>query len=194
MNPHAHYRKRSGKKRGQYRICKYCCNSAIRNQGLCHECLNRPKEENQRCLAISNAKARLGHFLTQKNISAKNLKTIQSFFDIEDSSLRDYAEIVLAIGQRFPRKKKRYRKIRQRDPELLQRIRQNVDFYWIEDALLPESRFHDDAFYDDAFYDVQFSCEPVDIPCRESWPDEYFSQRLADEEAFESSAKAYGYE
>ncbi len=163
MNPHSYHRKRSGKKRGHYRICKYCFGTPLRDQGLCHECSQRSKEENKRRLVIVNAMATLDHFLTQKNISAKNLKTIKSFCDLEDPALHEYATLVLAIGQKFPRKKKRYRKIRRINPELYRRIRQNSKFFWHVDESI-------------------FECYQLQI---EPWPDEYFSQRLADEEAFE---------
>ncbi len=105
MNPHAYARRQSGEKRGQYRTCKYCFNASVRHQGLCHECLQRPKEENKKQLAIMNAKMTLGDFLLQKNMSAKNLKTIKGFCDSKDGELHEFASLVLMIGTRFPRKK-----------------------------------------------------------------------------------------
>ncbi len=133
MNPHAYARRQSGKKRGQHRMCEYCFNASVRHQGLCHECLQRPKEENKKQLAIMNAKMTLGDFLLQKNISAKNLKTIKGFYDSKDGELHEFASLVLMIGTRFPRKKKRYRRIREQDPKLYQQLRQSLLFDWLEE-------------------------------------------------------------
>jgi len=143
MNPHTYARRQSGKKRGRNRMCKYCFNESVRHQGLCHECLQRPKEENEKQLAIINAKVTLSDFLWQKNISAKNLKTIKGFCESEDGELRELASLVLMIGTRFPRKKKRYRRIREQDTKLFQQLRRNLLFNWLEEGSCCEPEFED---------------------------------------------------
>ena len=133
MNPHRYYRRKRGKRRGHFVICKYCFNSAVRNQAFCHECVQRSSEENKRHLAIAIAYATLSGFLLQKNISRNNLKTIKGFCEHDDASLSEYATLLLAIGQRFPQKKKRYKKIRLGDPVLFQRIQKCEEFNWLAD-------------------------------------------------------------
>ena len=164
MNPHAYARRQSGKKRGQYRMCKYCFSASVRYQGLCHECLQRPREENKKRLAIINAKVTLSDFLLQKNISAKNLKTIRRFCESEDGELREFASLVLAIGTRFPRKKKRCCKIRQQDPKLYQQLRQSLLFDCLNEESSCETGFYngDNACSQKAA--EEFDCPFSDVP------------------------------
>lgn len=129
-------------------MCKYCFNSSVRRQSLCQECLQRPREENVKRLAIINAIATLHDFLLQKNISAKNLNTIEPFCESEDTELREFASLVMAIGTRFPRKKKRYIRIRQQEPELYQQLRQSLLFKQLEDGISSKMEFdHRDYAY-----------------------------------------------
>ena len=166
MNPHAYARRQSGKKRGQYRMCKYCFNASVRHQGLCHECLQRPKEENKKHLAIINATATLSDFLFQKNISARNLKTIRSYCESETGELREFASLLLAIGTRFPRKKKRYRRIRQEDPQLYQRLYQSSLLSWLEDETFHETELNDSdhACVQSETEKSEFNCPLPDVP------------------------------
>ncbi len=80
-------------------MCKYCFNESVRNQGLCLEWSQRSKEENKQRLAIANATATLSDFLWQKNISAKNMKTIKRYCESEDVELRELASLFRQLAQ-----------------------------------------------------------------------------------------------
>ncbi len=166
MNPHAYARRQSGKERRQHRMCKYCFNESVRHQGLCHECLQRPKEENRKHLAIINAKATLSDFLLQQSISAKNLKTIKGFCESEDGELRELASLVLMIGTQFPRKKKRYLRIRERDPKLYSQLRQNLLVGWLEYEDSYETEFDDGDHAGSQIEaeEFEFDCPLPDVP------------------------------
>ena len=166
MNRHNRRRER------RMRQCKYCNNTAKQHQGLCSVCAGRSKEENKYRHQLLLGYEALSGFLDQSNISEKNIKTIQSFLDVSNSppqlngtnnleqaespdyglakarsAFIGFATIVFEIGQNFPRKKRRLKKIKERRPELYESMRQQPYFDWYFDEY-EDSSFDDDSEYD----------------------------------------------
>lgn len=126
-------RRRRGRrtKGGGFGVCKYCYNPAVKHQGLCTECANRPREENKfllKCLFVQEA---LDSLLEQSNISKKNVQFLQKLIDFPDDGIRSFVEIILEISQVAPRKKKRFRKIKRENRPLWEKIKAHQAFAWM---------------------------------------------------------------
>ena len=144
--------------RENFRSCKYCYNTPKRGQGLCSACLGRTKDENKYRYRLLLGYETLTGFLVQSNISEKNIKTIQLFLDASNSppvvsdtvepgqsespacglakarsAFVDFATIILEISQNFPRKKRRIKRIKDGQPELYDRMKQQPNFDWYFD-------------------------------------------------------------
>ena len=61
-------------------------------------------------------------FLEQSNISAKNLKRLALLAQSDDDEVREMASLVFDIGKAHPGRRKRYRTIKTKKPELWQRM------------------------------------------------------------------------
>lgn len=134
---------------GMGRYCKICGRSRPNEQyggrGLrsvvCARCRRRPKSERQWILATDEVYG----FLTQSNISKKNIKRIEQLASIEDATFQDLRTLVLEIATVLPRKRKRWKTLRKRYPDLFRlAVGSNlVDDFLDESEVWPES---DDGF------------------------------------------------
>jgi hypothetical protein len=113
------------------RHCKYCGKTPRRGQGICRECEARPKADNIKLHKTLVAFAKLSRYLTQSNISAGNIKTMDSMHDIDDEPFSRFLELVREIARVRPFKRRRWKHLRQNYPDLWNRIRQNEHFDWL---------------------------------------------------------------
>ena len=100
---------------------------------ICSKCRQRPKEERQRILATEEVHG----FLMQSNISSKNIKRLEELAAIEDAEFQDLRSLVLEIATVRPRKRRRWKLLRQNHSELCERIVDSGLF----DYLLEEHNF-----------------------------------------------------
>lgn len=117
----------------RFRECKYCGGTPRRGMGICRQCEARPKAENIRWRTIRKATETVDHFLWQKNISERNIATLGSFLEIDDPDLHEYVELTLEIARLKPRKRRRWKWLREKYPDLLARIEANANFDWLID-------------------------------------------------------------
>jgi hypothetical protein len=83
--------------------------------------------------AVSNANEALCGFLTQRNISENNIKTIESFLEINHEDLHEFAQLVLEIARFKPHKRRRWRWLAEHHPKILQNVEQNENLDWLVD-------------------------------------------------------------
>lgn len=133
---------------GRERICKYCCNTPPRGQGICRECENRPKAENIKLQRVWQAEETLYGFLNQSNISERNIKTMESLQGIEDEAFRQFLEIVQEIATVRPFKRRRWIVIRDKHKALWQRIVENDYFEVILEEYSVQNCSFDPLFED----------------------------------------------
>lgn len=85
---------------------------------ICKECHALPTQERVRLAVLDE----IAGFLSQSNISTKNLKRLTSLSQWNDSEVGNLASLVLAIGRTHPRRRRRIPRIRAENPELWQKI------------------------------------------------------------------------
>ena len=83
-------------------------------------------------------------FLLQSNISAGNVKTMNSMSDIEDDRFRSFLDLVQEIARLRPHKRRRWKWLSKNHPELLARICQNEHFEWMLDLAHEEGGWEPD--------------------------------------------------
>lgn len=107
------------------RLCQVCCrdrpNENFGGKGIrsrvCKRCRrNKSKHE----IRVSLVSDEIFGFLSQSNISKKNIKRLESLHDLEDEKFQTLRVFVLAIARAHPRRKKRWRRLKSSHPELFQ--------------------------------------------------------------------------
>ena len=128
--------------------------------GICGRCEARPKAENIKWKAISEARETLFGFLLQRNISERNVSTAKLLFEIDDLDLREFVELVLDIARLKPHKRRRWKWLHEHCPEILDRVRANPNFDWLVDLASVDGAWPDDL---DQFDDhVQTELQKMD--------------------------------
>lgn len=117
--------------------CRICDrerpNEAFTGRGhrnhVCKQCQRLPHDQRRKIEHLDE----LAHFLSQSNISAKNMQRIEGLTKSADPEVRDWAAAILAVARRFPRKRRRYVRMAREQPDLLRRLRQLLgDAWWDE--------------------------------------------------------------
>jgi len=106
------------------RICQICgCerpNEQFGGRGqrasTCKRCLRRPKAERRLILATDEVRG----FLDQSNISAKNIQRLEQLASINDEAFQELRQLVIDIARISPRRKRRWIRIRDQEPELFE--------------------------------------------------------------------------
>ena len=96
---------------------------------ICKRCKQKPREEIERLQDLVNIEG----FLTQQNISAKNIAYLEQLCQSSDQEVRQKAELVLEIARIKPHKRKRVKFLAHHRPELLARLVQHVSLPGQED-------------------------------------------------------------
>jgi len=108
------------------RYCRICgrerSNEKFGGQGyaafVCRDCRQLPKAEQALILASDE----VWGFLEQTNISAKNIARLESLASVHDAAFQELRMLVLEIARVSPRKRNRWKKVRQERPDLYRRI------------------------------------------------------------------------
>ena len=105
------------------RICgRYRPNEQFTGKGhrdhVCKKCSRLPVEKQQ---AIEQ-KDEIAGFLTQSNISKKNLTRLKKLSKSSDEEISQWAALVLAIGKAHPRKRKRLRYLARERKDLMYQL------------------------------------------------------------------------
>ena len=87
----------------------------------CRECSRRPKQE---LAAIRTTDFINGVLFRQSNISKGNRKTLTGHLTSLDAEIRAMAQLALDIAHVKPHKRKRYRYLKAKHPQLLARLHQ----------------------------------------------------------------------
>lgn len=143
------------------RTCRICQRSRPNEQfggkGLraviCSKCRQRPKVEQQRILATDEVHG----FLQQSNISAKNIQRLAELASLDDAAFARLRILVLEIATVQPRKRKRWKRLRQDHAELYERITDSGLF----DYLLDEEECRLGLVDDDGCDDESLAWEDV---------------------------------
>ena len=120
---------------------------------ICSKCRQRPKAEQRRILATDEVHG----FLQQSNISTKNIQRLVELASDEDAEFARLRSLVLEIATVLPRKRRRWKLLRQDHSELYERITDSGLF----DYLLDEQECQSSLDDDDCFDDESFSWEDV---------------------------------
>jgi len=108
------------------RYCRICgrerSNEKFGGKGyaafVCRDCRQLPKAEQALILASDE----VWGFLEQTNISAKNIARLESLASVHDAAFQELRMLVLEIARVSPRKRNRWKKVRQERPDLYRRI------------------------------------------------------------------------
>lgn len=101
---------------------------------ICRRCRHRPKEAQRLGLATDEVYS----FLDQSNISAINIKRLGELESIDNAGFQTLRVLVLEIAKVHPRKRRRWKFLKEKYPELLTRIVSSERF----DYLLDEASLH----------------------------------------------------
>ncbi len=99
--------------------------------------------EQQRRLALNEI---LGFVFEQRNISKKNILRLQELIEIQNSEFQEVRQLILDIALVHPGRRRRWKFIKQRHPDLTQRIINSQYFDWLRDS---EYWHHDSDEFDD---------------------------------------------
>jgi len=118
------------------RTCRICSRERPNEQfggkgysaSVCKKCRKRPKSEQQRILATDEV---LGFLLDQSNISAKNIKRLETLATIEDERFQRLRTLVSEIALVKPHRRRRWSYLRTQHPGL---YKQAVDAGLIQDT------------------------------------------------------------
>jgi ribonuclease HI len=121
------------------RTCRICQqeqpNEAFSLRGhrvrICKKCKRLPHDQVHRIEALDE----IAHFLTQSNISAKNVVRLETLTESGDTEVREWATAVLDVARRAPRKRKRYVRLTREAPDLLHRLRGLLGDEWWDDLV-----------------------------------------------------------
>lgn len=105
------------------RCCYMCCrerpNEQFSGKGIHSRVCKRCRRTNtKKQIQVTLASAEIYSFLEQKNISKKNIKRLESLEQLEDEEFQSLRALILAIARAHPRRKKRWRTIRQNHRDL----------------------------------------------------------------------------
>jgi septal ring factor EnvC (AmiA/AmiB activator) len=117
--------KKGRKKRtGHYcRICeRYRPNEKFSGKGhaihVCKKCASLPSEERQ----LIEERQEIEGFLSQSNISEKNLARLESLTASQNPEIAVLAGLVLEVGRAYPHKRKRIRRLARDRKDLLDQL------------------------------------------------------------------------
>ena len=109
---------------GHYcRICgRYRPNEQFTGKGhrehVCKKCSQLPAEKRQ----VIEQKDEIAGYLTQSNISKKNLTRLKKLAKSSDEEISHWAALVLAIGKDHPRKRKRLQYLTRERKDLMAQL------------------------------------------------------------------------
>jgi hypothetical protein len=86
---------------------------------ICKECSRKPKEEIQ---SIEQSEE-IFNFLTQSNISKKNISRLKQLACSENAKISEHASIVLDVARVKPRKKQRLKFLAKKNKSLLLKLK-----------------------------------------------------------------------
>jgi len=123
------------------RTCRICRRDRPNEQfggkgyaaSVCKKCRKRPKSEQQRILATDEV---FGFLLEQSNISAKNIKRLETLVTIDDARFQRIRALVFEIARVKPHRRRRWSFLRTQHPVL---YRQAIDAGLVEDFKFDES-------------------------------------------------------
>lgn len=106
--------------------CRFCNrskpNESFSGKGhkvhICRDCFKIPKKERE----IIEQQEELFRFLKQSHISKKNKRRLNDLSQSEDSTIREYANIIAEVAQVKPHKKRRLKVLAKERRDLLQRL------------------------------------------------------------------------
>ncbi len=130
------------------RYCQLCCqarpNEHFGGRGqraiVCKSCRQRPREELRAELLASEI---LG-FLDQSNISSKNLRRLEKLESEAGEEVAALASLVKRIAKVHPRRRKRWKVLKQQHPELFQEAVQAGLADYLEPEWSGEDELSDD--------------------------------------------------
>ena len=117
--------------------CRICererPNEAFSGRGhrihVCKQCQRLPHAQRQKIEHLDE----IANFLSQSNISAKNIQRLDVLGKSGDAEVCNWAAAVLDVARRYPRKRRRYVRMAREQPPLLRRLRQVLgDAWWNE--------------------------------------------------------------
>ncbi len=140
------------------RTCQICGRSRPNEQFggsgqsamVCSECRQRiPKKERRRILAIEE----MHGFLSQSNISAKNIKRLNELGSIEDTDFQTLRTLTLEIAIVLPKRRRRWSLLRQNRSDLYLRIVDSGLFDYLLDEYCHDPTFYDDELTEDQSFE-----------------------------------------
>ncbi len=91
-------------------------------------------------------------FLEQSNISAKNIKRLESLTASTLPGIADLASLVLAVARVKPHKRRRFKFLARHDRPLLNRlIKRGLLYDYVEDTMQDMDQDEAEAFFHEAF-------------------------------------------
>jgi len=119
-----------------------------RRSHVCKKCRKRPKAEVERI----ELELEITGFLEQSNISAKNIRRLESLMTSAVTGIADLASLVLAVARVKPHKRRRFKFLARNDRPLLNRLIQSglLDGY-IDDNIADLDHDDMEAFFHEAF-------------------------------------------
>ena len=120
--------------------CRICererPNEAFNGRGhrihVCKQCQRMPHAQRQKIEHLDE----IISFLSQSNISAKNIQRLEALERSGESEVRDWAAVILEVARRYPRKRRRYVRMAREQPQLLGRLRQVLGDAWWDDLIV----------------------------------------------------------
>ncbi len=100
---------------------------------ICRQCATRPREERERIQALRDTVG----YLSQRNISAKNMAHLQQLCESPDDEVRQTAALVLEVGRVKPGRRGRTRWLARHRPDLLERLAR----FWLVGGFVEEPDF-----------------------------------------------------
>ena len=90
-------------------------------QHICKRCAKKPREERERVKSLRD----IHGFLTQRNISEKNMAYLKRKCGFPDEEVQQYAKLVLEIARIKPHKRNRIKFLARHKPSLLAELEES---------------------------------------------------------------------
>lgn len=118
-----------------------------RSGHICKKCRKRPKTEVERI----ELELEIAGFLEQSNISAKNIKRLESLTTSAVTGISDLASLVLAVARVKPHKRRRFKFLARNDRPLLNRLIQSgLLVGYVDDNIADLDHDEMEAFFHEA--------------------------------------------
>ncbi|HDP98306.1 MAG TPA: hypothetical protein ENN22_03865 [bacterium] len=95
---------------------------------ICKKCSQLPKKERERIERIDELRG----FLSQSNISKKNIARLKHLVSLEDEDVAKFANIVLEVALAHPRKKKRLSFLKRERKDIIKKLKDSELLFWME--------------------------------------------------------------